>query len=914
MPTYEPGSDELKHYGILRKSGRYPWGSGKEATTPGRRARTFFEMVNDLESQGLSRAEVARGLGMTTTELRDTVTIANNALRREKQIEAEKLRDKNWSATAIGKHMGLNESSVRDLLNPQTQERAMILENTVNLLRSEVDKGGWVGVGKGSEYYVPGGISKEKLRAAVSVLKDEGYAEHKVQIDQGGTNNKTTVKVLTPPGTTYKDVVTSKEQIRELVALSDDGGRTNFGILPPMQMNPKRVAVLYKEDGGAKTDGVVYVRPGVEDVSIGGSKYAQVRIDVGGTHYIKGMAMYKNDLPPGVDLLVSTNKPRGTPMMGEKANTVLKNQTEDKDNPFGAVISRQVLAKNPDGTDRVTSVMNILQEEGKWDEWSRTLSSQVLSKQSPKTAEIQLQKTYDKKKQEFDDIMALTNPTVRQHLLDKFSDSADSDAVHLAAAGLPRASYHVILPFNSLKDNEVYAPNYNQGEQVALIRYPHGGTFEIPVLTVNNNAPIPKAALGGTKDRPAAKDAIGINHRVAERMSGADFDGDFVMVIPNDKNVIKSTPPLKKLEGFDPQKYKLPEDAPRMTPRQKGLEMGNVSNLITDMTIQKASNDEIARAVKHSMVVIDAEKHHLDYQRSAVEQGIRALKEKYQGINPKTGQVAGASTLISRATSPERINRRRPRRVSGLGTDVGGPIDRATGKKMFTPTNESFTTKTGKTVFKKEEVAKLANTHDAHTLVSKDGGTLIERVYADHSNRLKALANQARKEMVNDTDRIPDSPSAKKVFKDEVAQLRADLHEANRNSPRERQAQVLQNAIVAQKKADTPGMDSATLKKIKAQALAEARTRAGAKKVLVPISDKQWEAIQAGAISKSMLKQILDNSDIERIKELATPKQQTIMGNADTARAKSLLSSGLTQAEVARVLGVSLTTLKKGIA
>ena len=36
----------------------------------------------------------------------------------------------------------------------------------------------------------------------------------------------------------------------------------------------------------------------------------------------------------------------------------------------------------------------------------------------------------------------------------------------------------------SMKENEVYAPNYKNGEQVALIRYPHAGTFEIPILTV----------------------------------------------------------------------------------------------------------------------------------------------------------------------------------------------------------------------------------------------------------------------------------------------------------------------------------------------------------------------------------------------------------------------------------------------
>lgn len=922
MPTYQADDDRarsLEHYGILRKSGRYPWGSGGEEGSAGasRRATDFLGMVKDLEAEGLSRPDIARGLGFeSTTQLRDAVTIANNAKRLEKQYQAEKLRDKGWSATAIGKEMGLNESSVRQLLNPSVQERTRVLENTVNMLREEVDKGdGWLDIGRGTEYYIPGGgLSKEKLRAAVAVLKDEGYKQIDVQQDQAGTsgNQKTTIKTLCPPGTTYKDVVTSKEKIKTLVQMSDDRGRTSYGLVPPLPISSDRIAVRYKEDGGNKADGVIYVRPGVKDVNIGGSAYAQVRIDVEGTHYLKGMAMYKKDMPPGVDLIFNTNKSKRDPKILEEGKLgAMKKQEDDKDNPFGAKIKRQIIEKDANGRDHATSVMNILQEEGNWDKWSRELSSQVLSKQSPKTAQTQLDKLYGNKRKEFDEIMALTNPVVREKLLQSFSDSADSAAVHLSAAAMPRSSYHVILPFNSLKDTEIYAPNFNQGERVALIRYPHGGTFEIPELTVNNNAPAPKAAIG------RAKDAVGINHKVAERLSGADFDGDFVMVIPNDHGAIKSTPALKKLEGFDPHTYKLPDDAPKMSSRTKGKQMGDVSNLITDMTIQKATPDEIARAVKHSMVVIDAEKHHLDYKRSAIDNGIRALKIKYQGINPNTGQPNGAATLVSRSTSQQRVLARRARRAAD-----GGRIDEATGKLMWEPTGAVKTTvrtlKSGEKRIKKEPLTiistKMAETDDARTLLSKNGGTLIERVYADHANRLKALANQSRKEMVRDSKPTPVSPSAKKVYKAEVDQLKTDLHIALRNSPRERAAQVLAGKIIAQKRAENPEMDDATLKKVKGQALEEARFRMGAKKDLVPITDRQWEAIQAGAVSKNMLKQILDNADIERVKTLATPKPDLKMGGAETARARALIAQGLTQAEAARVLGVSLTTLKKGLA
>lgn len=55
-----------------------------------------------------------------------------------------------------------------------------------------------------------------------------------------------------------------------------------------------------------------------------------------------------------------------------------------------------------------------------------------------------------------------------------------------------------------------------------------------------------------------------------------------------------------------------------------------VSNLITDMTIKGATDEELCRAVKHSMVVIDAVKHKLGYKQSEIDNDIESLKKKYQ--------------------------------------------------------------------------------------------------------------------------------------------------------------------------------------------------------------------------------------------------------------------------------------------
>jgi hypothetical protein len=592
--------------------------------------------------------------------------------------------------------------------------------------------------------------------------------------------------------------------------------------------------------------------------------------------------MYKDDLPDGVDLVFNTNKSR----TGNKLDA-MKELKDDPDSPFGAIVRQ----RTDPVTGKVNSVMNIVNEEGAWDSWSKSLSSQLLSKQSPALAKQQLAMTYERKQREYDDIMKLTNPAVKKKLLESFADDVDSAAVHLKAAALPRQRSSVILPINSLKESEIYAPNFRNGERVALVRYPHGGIFEIPELTVNNNHPQAKRSLG------QARDAVGINSKVAERLSGADFDGDTVLVIPNNKQQIKTAPALDGLKGFDPQRsYPSYEGMKRMSARTKAIEMGAVSNLITDMTIRGASTQELARAVRHSMVVIDAEKHNLNYKQSAIDNGIPQLKTKYQGSSR-----AGASTLISRARSTTRIPERKARPSA-----EGGPIDRATGEKKFVPTGATITNRKGQTVPATFEVRKLAEAKNAHALSS---GTPIEKVYADHSNRLKALANEARRTMVN-TKVTPYSPSAKTAFQKEVNTLRAKLNIAQRNRPLERQAQLLANAAVRAKQDANPDMDKADLKKLQGMELTKARIRTGAGKKRIEITPQEWAAIQAGAVSNNTLTQILSNSDLDVVKELATPRTAITMTDAKTSRAKSMVAAGYTQAEIADALGVSLSTLK----
>lgn len=890
----------LAHYGIQKKSGRYPWGSGE---TPYERALTFQSMLKDLRRQGVSDTDIAKGFGMTTPELRDTVTIAHAAKKTADIARARQLKnERGLSNVAIGKKMGINESSVRDLLKEGAADSAEILEATTEMLRTEVAKKKYIDVGKGVELQLA--ISEKKLKTAVSVLKNEGYTLHYLKVPQVGTGKNTSLKVLAAPGVLYGEVSRNRDQIQQLRGRSTDGGRSFDRIMPPISIDPKRLKVRYAEEGGTNADGVIYVRPGVKDVSLGRSNYAQVRVAVGGTHYLKGMAMYKDDLPEGVDLMFNTNKSD----TGNKLDALKPMKTDklsgeiDKDDPFGSQISDQVYKKRPDGSyvldsngDKIVeSAMNIVNEEGDWNKWSKTLSSQFLSKQKHSLAEHQLALARKSKEEEFKEIMGLTNPTVQKHLLEKFADSADSSAVHLKAAHLPRQATKVILPIESMKPTEIYAPTFDDGERVVLVRFPHAGIFEIPELRVNNRHPEAHKLLGN------APDAVGIHPEVAERLSGADFDGDSVLVIPNNLGKVKSGPPLQGLKGFDPKTaYPKYEGMAVMTAKQKGQQMGKVSNLITDMQIKGAPDTELERAVRHSMVVIDAEKHGLDWQRSAVDNGISSLMKKYQEGKAQ----GGASTIVSRAKSELRVPDRKLRRSS-----EGGHIDPKTGKLIYVETGVEYGPGNPKTI----KSTKLAETDDARTLVS-DPTNRIEKLYAEHSNSLKDLANRARLQLLKAKD-IERSPSAAKFYAEDVKDLDAALNDALRNAPHERQAQLIANAIIKQKMMANPDMDKAEIKKLKAKEIAAARARVGAKKKLIEISPRQWEAIQAGAISKTKLEAILDNADLDKIKELATPKDKPVMDEGMKTRAVELLRNDkYTLAEVANQLGVSVSTLTSSL-
>lgn len=988
------GIDDLLHYGMPRRSGRYPYGSGDN---PYQHSGDFLGRISEMKKSGFTYVDkdgktwtgdnaIAKSMGLSTTEYRRQVSWANYEKHCLEYKTAKSLREDGLGYTEIGRRMGKNESSIRSILEPKREDRMHQAMETVELLRKEIDEKKMLDVGKGVEKEL--GISKERLDTALDYLvKADGCVVYTGGIKQPtNPGQQTTQKVLCLPGTKHSEIY-NYDQVKTIGKyVSHDGGDTfHKKFTYPESLDSKRLKIRYNEEGGLEKDGIVELRRGVQDLSLGNSNYSQVRILVDGTHYIKGMAVYSDDMPKGVDVVFNTNKKKGTPM-----TDVLKKIKDDPDNPFGSLIKDADQGGQYWYTDKKTGkeklgLINKRSDEGDWSEWANAIPSQFLGKQSLNMAKKQLNIAKADKVAEFDEICRLENPTIKKHLLEKFADNCDSAAVHLKAAALPGQRYHVIIPINTLKDTEVYAPNYENGTKLALVRYPHGGIFEIPILTVNN-----RNKLGNEIITKLSTDAIGINHKIADQLSGADFDGDTVMCIPthdsSGKVRISSKKPLKDLEGFDPKTSyggtkttdakgtehytRNGKEYPIMKDTQK--QMGVISNLITDMTLGGATDSELARAVKHSMVVIDAEKHKLDYKSSEIENDIASLKKRYQvRINDDGEEVTGgASTILSRAKGEYVV----PRRQGSYKINVPGSKDydpskpdgaklwkttddanlyypersrskkdpklveikTADGKKVtYDPTDKKarekynpvkrineetgeiyFTNNDGTITYKSKgritKSTRMAETDDAYTLVSKKRNKM-EIVYADYANDMKALGNKARLELAN-TGKIATSKEAKEKYSEEVKSLNDKLNNALMNSPREREALRRANIEIESKKKANPNMSKEDVKKASQQAVSKYRSEVGAvarRKRNIDITDKEWEAIQAGAVSETTLKKILDNTDIDALRERATPKTtKGTLSSAQQARIKAM-SATYTLSEIADKLGISSSTVSK---
>ena len=938
--TYE---NVLYHYGTPRHSGRYPWGSGENPYQHGSGTTFLYdyrEIKNRLKAEGKdpSDANIAHEMGMSSNEFRRLRTIYRNEEDAAKRARCIRLRQNGLSRKEIHEKTGIPLRSIDNYISDSYGEKLANRQKIVDEVRACAEKHPYLDVSEGVSSQL--GVTQKQLDMAIDTLSKEGYHVEKINIPQATNEGKyITTLVLVKDDVDKHQVWEHRDEISApLGTYTSDGGRTWENIKDPVSVDSKRVMINYAETGGADKDGVIEIRRGCPDLSLGQSNYAQVRIAVDDSHYLKGMAMYSDDLPDGIDIRFNTNKESDVPMMGPKSNSVLKPLKSDEDNPFGSTI-RQRNYIDENGEEH-QSAINIVNDDSDWEKWNKTLSKQVLSKQTPDLARKQLDIVYDIKKQQFNDIQKIEIPAVKERMLNDLADSCDSASVDLKAAALPRQATQVLLPLTTIKDNEVYAPNFKNGEEIVLIRYPHSGPFEIPKLTVNNRNREGRQLIGTD-----AKNAIGISPATAVKLSGADFDGDTVTAIPVNNVRFKTAPSLDGLQEFTETFHNTYKAYPGMTEVgkdgfNKQNQMGRVSNLIQDMYLKGASNDEIVRAVKHSEVVIDAEKHNLNWRQSERDNGIQALKDKYQPKEDPSRPGGGASTLISRSKGvlwiPDRKDTHR--------------IDPETGEKIYyeyPPYDKHWTivdgkrkavkkledgsyvyfdnkeripisadkVKTKEGLYNKIKSTQMAETNDAFTLSS---GTTMESVYARHANRLKGLANDCRKETLNITP-IPVNKDAAKVYSKEVASLKAKLDLVESNKPRERQAQAIASRVIDEKIKANPNMDASDETKMRQRVITESRSRVGAlsknpkakNNISIYIEDSEWEAIQAGAVPTTTLRKVLNYSDMDRVRELAIPKDKRSVSSAKIARAKSLIARGYTQAEVAEMVGLSVSTLKK---
>lgn len=932
-------SEYLEHVGVAhdenppgRGSGRYAYGSGENRYQ--RLGKDFYNQYLDLKKSGMKEKDIAKELGCydakgnpSTGVLRDMRAVAKNNTRKEEVRRAHELRDQGYTLQQIADELGKpNESSVRSLLNGSSETNMLRAEKTAEELKRVLEeRGKFIDIGTGVEAELSMAmnmnISETRLSEALYLLKQEGYVVENVLMPQVTNLNgqKTTIRVLAPPGTDIRELRDYSNIVPYTDYISHDNGDTiKKAVEYPASLDPKRLMIRYAEDGGVDKDGVIELRRGVQDLDLKGSHYCQTRIMVNGTHYLKGMAVYGDNFPPGIDVIFNTNKTKDVPVMGPKDNSVLKPIKDDPENPFGSLIKDKDRGGQYDYIDKETGekklgLINKTRDEGEWNEWSDSAPSQFISKQPKALIDRQLNLTIADKNAELDDIMTVTNPTLRKKFLLDFAGKCDSTAEDLKAAKLPGQKYRVILPLTTIKDSEIYAPNLKDGTMVALVRFPHAGPHEIPILRVNNN--------NQEGDRVITKnslDAVGITKKTADILSGADFDGDTVLVIPmSDRVRINSRAhdiAFKELRDFDPQHdYAARPGMAVLTEDNKQREMGIISNLITDMYTRGADDKDLIAATKHSMVVIDAVKHNLDYKRSEQENHIKELKAKYQK-HSYDDKFGGASTIISQAGSDARVTKRQGQ----------ARIDKKTGEISYRRADDAvYINKKGQRVEKTTTVSKMEKAFlsggNAFDLVS-DINNPVEVAYAKFANTMHDIAKKARYTAVN-TQGVTYSKSAYLAFKDDVDNLLEQVRKAELNRPRERAAQTLANAKrqidIERWKEAHPGYSNTEYKnymkeykkKVATKSLTNSRATVGAARSEIILTDRQWQAINLNAINQTNLNKIFKYANMDDVRARALPRNDQSLSTAKLAKMKAMRASGYSNAEIAESLDVSVSTV-----
>ena len=216
--------DILMHYGVKRRSGRYPWGSGDN---PFQHGGDFLSRVEELQSQGKSEKEIAEELKMSTTDLRMQVRVAKHERRMVLADRAKSLREEGKTLDEIAKIMGYNnDSSVRALLNENTATNKNKARQTAERLKQELAEKGALDVGTGAEREL--GVSSGVLQEALFILETEGYNRFGVGVPQvNNPKNRTITPIISVPDIDQRQVYQDLSLVKSVGEYhSTDGGES----------------------------------------------------------------------------------------------------------------------------------------------------------------------------------------------------------------------------------------------------------------------------------------------------------------------------------------------------------------------------------------------------------------------------------------------------------------------------------------------------------------------------------------------------------------------------------------------------------------------------------------------------------------------------------------------------------------
>ena len=183
-------TDYLAHYGTPHEgatphSGRYPFGSGED---PFAHPNDLLARISELSKKYDKETDIAKALGMSTTELRKQRSLAKDEEKIANISKVRRLKDHGCSNLEIQRRTGIPEATVRNYLKDYALDRANLTNTVADKLEKEVKHKKYLDVGSGSEIEM--GVSQSRFNTALAKLKEKGYYVDKIWVEQAGNPGK----------------------------------------------------------------------------------------------------------------------------------------------------------------------------------------------------------------------------------------------------------------------------------------------------------------------------------------------------------------------------------------------------------------------------------------------------------------------------------------------------------------------------------------------------------------------------------------------------------------------------------------------------------------------------------------------------------------------------------------------------